>query len=98
MDCRLFTLVALSLTLGGGCVTTTQSTTEAPITAADPPPRAIVQKALEGPKRPPLPGTVVALAIIKEREAETSKDAAQQMKLYDEARQYFQEALKIDAK
>jgi tetratricopeptide (TPR) repeat protein len=88
-------LAALSLTLGSGCVATQPTS---PSTPADPPPHATVQKASDGPKRPPLPGTVVALAIIKERDADRCKDPTQQMKLYDEARQYFQEALKIDAK
>jgi len=96
MDCRNSVLAAFTLALGAGCVTTQ------PITqggASDPPANAIVQKASDGPKRPPLPGTVVAMAVIKEREAgNPANDAAQQIKLYDEARQYFQEALKIDPK
>jgi tetratricopeptide (TPR) repeat protein len=95
MDCRMPILAALCLTTLNGCVTT-QPTSQAPV-PADPPAHAKVQKAADGPKRPPLPGTYVALAIIKEREADKSKDAAQQMKSYDEARKYFQEALKLDA-
>jgi tetratricopeptide (TPR) repeat protein len=94
MDCRMSVLVALSLTTLSGCMTT-QSTQDS--IAADPPPHAKVQKPADGPKRPPLPSTLVALAVLKEREADRSKDQpAQQMKDYDEARKYFQEALRVD--
>src|SRR5438128_1197430 len=96
MDCRMSVLAALALGFSSGCTTT--QIAPIPVSAADLPPQAVVQKAKDGPKRPPLPGTVVAIAVIKEREGDKTKDAAQQMKLYDEARQHFQEALKIDGK
>jgi tetratricopeptide (TPR) repeat protein len=91
-------LMALSLTGLCGCLAT-QPTSPAPGISADPPPNAVVHKAAEGPKRPPLPGTVVALAYIKEREGDKAKEIQempQMMKLYDEARQRYQEALRID--
>src|SRR5437868_688254 len=95
MDCRISFLVGMSLTIASGCVTTQPS---GPAQGNVPDSQAIIQKASDGPKRPPMPGTVVSLAIIKEREAEKTVDAGQQIKLYDDARQYYQEALKIDAK
>ena len=50
-----------------------------------------------GPNAAPLPGTVVALGQLKEREADKKgAEPAEQMKLYDEARQFYQEAFKID--
>jgi tetratricopeptide (TPR) repeat protein len=96
MDCRMSVLAALILAVGSGCVTT-QPSAQTPVNAPEPPPQVAIQKTKDGPKRPPLPGTVVALATIKEREADKIKDAAQQIKLYDEARQYYQDALSIDA-
>jgi tetratricopeptide (TPR) repeat protein len=96
MDCRVSIFVALSVTLAGGCVATPTSQNSS--SPAELPAHVNIQKAPDGPKRPPLPGTVVSLAIIKEREAQKSQDAAQQMKLYDDARLYYQEALKIDSK
>src|SRR5262249_23122306 len=78
--------------LAAGCVTS-----PSPIPISEIPPNAVVQKPAEGPKRPPMPGTVVSLARIKERAADEGKDRAQQMKLYDETRQLYQNALKIDA-
>jgi len=93
MDCRVSLLVASGLmAFGAGCVTS-----PVPVSSADPPPNVVVQKAAEGPKRPPMPGTVVSLARMKERAADESNDPAQQMKAYDEARQLYQNALKIDA-
>jgi tetratricopeptide (TPR) repeat protein len=85
-------LAALCLALGSGCV----STPPAPVPFNELPPHAVLQKEPELPKRPPLPGTVVALARIKERDADKSKDAAEQMKLYDDARQIYQQALTVD--
>jgi tetratricopeptide (TPR) repeat protein len=96
MDCRMSLLAALVLALGSGCVSTQQSAPTA-INPSEATARVVVQKPKEGPKRPPLPGTVVSLALIKEREGDKAKDAAEQMKLYDEARQYYQEALRIDS-
>jgi tetratricopeptide (TPR) repeat protein len=96
MDCRISALVASGLMIfGAGCVTT-QSPPSSP--SSDPPPNASVQKAADGPKRPPLPVTVVSLGLLKEREADKCQDASTKMKLYDEARQYYQQALKLDAK
>jgi tetratricopeptide (TPR) repeat protein len=98
MDCRMSLVAAFSLALGAGCVTT-QPNSQPQANAPEPPPHVAVQKAPDGPKRPPLPGTVVALAVIRERAADKAgSDKAQQMKLYDEARQLYQEALKIDPK
>lgn len=91
MDCRTTVLVAFLLSMCSGCITTTQS---APVGLNE---NVVVQKAKEEPKRTPLPGTVVALAVLKEREADKSKDSAEQIRLYDEARRFYQEALKIDA-
>jgi tetratricopeptide (TPR) repeat protein len=96
MDCRMSILAVLSLTIGSGCVTTQQATpfSTGPSDAST----RVVEKAKDGPKRPPLPGTVVAVAIIREKEAEKAKDAGERIKMYDDARLYFQEALKIDPK
>jgi tetratricopeptide (TPR) repeat protein len=97
MDCRISSAFLMaSLTLGSGCVAT--QTTQGPTHTQDPPPQGVALKESKTPKRPPLPGTVVALAVIKEREAEKTQDAAQRIKMYDEARLYFQEALQIDPK
>ncbi len=95
MDCRMSLLAALCMALGTGCVTTQNAQ---PPGSSEPPPGTVFDKSKDGPKRPPLPGTVVALAIIKECEAERTKDAALQGKLYDEARQQFQNALLLDPK
>ena len=98
MDCRMSVLAAFSLViLSVGCVSPQQSA-QVPTVVTEIPHNAVIEKAKDGPKRPPLPGTVVAVAIINEREAEKAKDAGQQIKLYDQARQYYQEALKIDPK
>lgn len=91
MDCRTSFAVVFVLTFGSGCVTTQPGQLPAD------PPMPVADKGKE-PKRPPLPGTVVALAVISEREGDTTKDAAQQMKAYDTARQYYQDALRIDPK
>jgi tetratricopeptide (TPR) repeat protein len=99
MDCRKSLLLALSLTITSGCVTT-QPTVPNQANVPDTRSQPALSKSSESGKRPPLPGTVVSLAVIKEREAENEKttDAAQKIKLYDEARQYYQEALRIDPK
>lgn len=97
MDCRISSaLLVASLALGSGCVTT--QTAQNPTRPTETPPQGTVVKESSGPKRPPLPGTVVALAVMKEREAAGTHDAARQIKIYDEARQYFQDALQIDPK
>ncbi len=63
----------------------------------DPPPGTVVKKAKEGPKRQAPPSIAVALAVIKEREAERARDnPEQQMKLRDAARLFYQEALRVD--
>jgi tetratricopeptide (TPR) repeat protein len=58
----------------------------------------LVQKAKDGPKRKPKAETVIALAVMKETDADKVEDAAGQMKVRDEARMYFREAIKIDPK
>ena len=97
MDCRISSsLLVASLVLGSGCVTT--QTAQNPSSPVEAPPQGAVIKEASGPKRLPLPGTVVALAVMKEREANATHDPAKQIKMYDEARQYFQDALQIDPK
>ncbi len=96
MDCRLPSALLFSVVLGSGCVTT--QTVQGPTNAQQPPPQGAIVKETNGPKRPPMPGTVVALAVIRERKADTMDDAAQKMKTYDEARLYFQDALQLDPK
>src|ERR1700691_3580225 len=91
MDCRMSILLVLSLGLGSGCVTT-QANNQVSVPVSEVPANAVVHKTKDGPKRPPLPGTVVAVAIMREREAEKSKDASEQLKGYDEARKCYQEA------
>jgi tetratricopeptide (TPR) repeat protein len=94
MDCRMSFLAVLTLSFGGGCVTTQ------PSEIANKPPESTKQVAVEQPKdsarRQPLPGTVVAVAVIKERDADKMDNAALKMRTYDDARKYFQDALKID--
>ena len=109
MDCRTSLLVALCLALGSGCVHTPQRLPQPNVPPQNPPQsfsnaaskagaaQVAIQKPKDGPKRAPLPGTVVALAILKEREADKTQDVGLQRKLYDQARQFYQEALDIDA-
>jgi tetratricopeptide (TPR) repeat protein len=98
MDCRMSVLAAFSMViLSVGCVHPQQSSQNSTV-VTEIPHNAVIEKPKDGPKRPPLPGTVVAVAVMNEREAEKAKDAALQIKMYDQARQYYQEALKIDPK
>lgn len=63
-----------------------------------PPPVAVAKKGKEAPKRKPKAETILALAVLKETDADRVEDPARQMKVRDEARFYFREALKIDPK
>lgn len=104
MDCRMTLLLALGLSLGGiGCAGTSQSTqpaeqTPPPAPAPTPPPATAAQDPSSPTgKRQPLPGTCVAWAICRERMAE--KDGvgpALKQTLYDQAREAYQQAIKID--
>jgi hypothetical protein len=103
-------LLALGLSLGGiGCAGTSQSTqpaeqtpppapAPAPTPPPAPPPATAAQDASSPTgKRQPLPGTCVAWAICRERMAE--KDGvgpALKQTLYDQAREAYEQAIKID--
>lgn len=50
----------------------------------------------DGPKRKPKPATVVALAEAREGEANKTEDESVRMKLFDQARQLYQHAIKLD--
>jgi tetratricopeptide (TPR) repeat protein len=97
MDCRMSLLFLLTLSFASGCVSV-PSAAHTPGISDVPPPNAVVEKAKDGPKRPPLPGTVVAVAVMREREGDSTKDPGDKLKCYDDARKYYQEALKIDPK
>src|SRR5262245_59438945 len=96
MDCRhLFALpLGLSL-LVCGCVTS--QTRPAPAPAATTPPVHLIQKDTPTAKRALKPDTVVSLAAFRESEATDTKEGpAKQRQLRDEARQSYQEALRLD--
>ncbi len=101
MDGRIALVLALPLTLlACGCVSgpplhnnPAQAAVKPP---EPPPPQVVLEKPKDGPKRQPKPGTVVALAEFREREAEKVEDPGQKMRLRDLARQHYQDALKID--
>ncbi|MBI3409102.1 MAG: tetratricopeptide repeat protein [Planctomycetes bacterium] len=103
MDCRFSVLLALTICLSlSGCqngfLFSRGQTIQNPQMSQNPdvpPPGAVIQKAKEAP-RTPKPATVVALAVMKEREATQSTDSAKQIKLRDDARVFYQDALKID--
>src|SRR5262245_1430961 len=100
MDCRLCLLFAATICLGqSGCLWNHGQTVQNPALAQGveaPPPGAVIHKAKETP-RTPKAATVVSLAVMKEREANLAKDPAKQIKLRDEARLFYQDALKIDS-
>lgn len=111
MDCRKsLVLAAFILALGsGGCVglqqrigqtfkpATTTSTVVSKSAEPQLPQSMAAHKAKDEPKRKPLPSTVVALAVVKEREGDAEKDPAKAVKARDAAREMYQDALKIDA-
>jgi len=103
MDCRMTLLLALGLSLGSaGCASTSQSTPAeaAPTPAPAPmPPPASSAQAADGStgKRQPLPGTCVAWAVCRERMAEKEGvGPALKQSLYDQARDAYLQAIKID--
>lgn len=101
MDCRSSLVLACATLLGlSGCSLFRGQSAQGPQLAQNPdvpPPGAVIHKAKDT-KRAPKAGTIVAVAVLKEREATlTTTDPAKQMKLRDEARGYYQQALKVDA-
>lgn len=95
MDGRASALLAFGLALAcGGCVTSQQTKSVAVRRADEPAPAPVVAKKDE-PKKQASPKLMLALAELKERQAETAKDQPDaQAKLRDEARQVYQDLLK----
>jgi len=101
MDCRMSLLVVLVLAGNCcGCLTTKSSTqTPAPPSVTQTPTDAQISKAKPGPLRQPKAETIVALGVLKEREADKApEDAELQQRLRDQARRAFQEAIKTNPK
>lgn len=98
MDCRTaFLLVALVSV--GGCQLFNNNSVKMPQQPApEPTPTSVISKAKEGTKRKPQPATLVTLAKVREEQAETTVETEGQVRLRDEARQLYQEAIKVDPK
>jgi tetratricopeptide (TPR) repeat protein len=99
MDCRTCGLWALglSMTLGSfGCQHLFPSTNTATSKSAEPTVQTSFLQSTK--KRKPQAATLVALAKVREDRAGEVKETEVQVKLRDEARELYQEAIKIDAK
>lgn len=93
MDCRIALLVFIFGV--SGCQLTANNTSPAP---PFDPSKSVVAKAKDGPKRKPQPAMLVGLAQVREEQASSLTDSTSQVKMRDEARQLYQEAIKLDPK
>jgi tetratricopeptide (TPR) repeat protein len=96
MDCRRWSVLALSLLMGGaGCVSRGSLPVESPAAAV--PENAEVRKEKHRPKRKPKAETCVAFGKMREDEAaaETLSQAQRDVSL-DQARKAYQQALDLD--
>lgn len=100
MVSRISFLIMLGMTLSGlGCVQSQGLPTAPPPPQPKIQPEPTITKAAPKTKRPPKPATFVAWGDLREQEAEEpGVDQARKMNLYDEARQCYQKALKVDPK
>ncbi|MCI0380963.1 MAG: tetratricopeptide repeat protein [Gemmataceae bacterium] len=99
MDGRVFLSLVLALAFSCcGCFGTQNRITPVGPKGDMPlPANFTLSKPKEEVKRPPKAGTVAALAVMREREAEKTDDLSVQIRLRDKAREHYQEALKLDA-
>ena len=95
MDCRNSLLLAMCLAFGAnGCLLTTTTTS-----GVTPPPGAVVTKPKpSGPPRKPDVEMLVTLAKTRVGQAEAEKNGSLQNTLYNQGREYYQEALKTNDK
>lgn len=96
MDCRMSLIVALCLGLGGiGCQTTTSRVASGPDAHA--PSGAVVAKPKEGPRKlKPETKVLMAKAFLDQSDDLTKVSPEVQIKLRDQARVAYQEAIKDD--
>lgn len=100
MDCRKSLLVLAVFTLGSsGCLWNNaqkNGSADAPKTPEPTPDHVVYKKEKDGPKRQPSANLLTKLAVLREGQAEKSKEPDVQTRLYDDARRNYQEALKVD--